>query len=315
MHRRRIQLVAGSTFSLSLPKEWVLRSGLRSRDELMITERDDGSLTVSSREPRQHSLENIALDIGQYLNNIDQVLFAVYFLGIENIELFSQQDLAKDVKARIRKTLTHMSGTEITYEDKRQIRIRVLLDKSKVDIIQVMYRISLIIDSTVSTISNDLNLSEIKINENEIDRLYFLISKIIYLSLRDAGILQSSGIRHATLIPSFFLIAKRLENIGDNLNHLAEHLAVSGGFRNRRRLLGFVNRELARGMRHLMQKNPGFFGSVRPSEAGRAKKGVASIRDDIVKGYMTDIVRFLLNIHEELVNISFYGDLMKRKIL
>ena len=45
-HGRRIQKTGGSTYIISLPKNWVTARGLRPGDTLLFTPRADGSLTV-----------------------------------------------------------------------------------------------------------------------------------------------------------------------------------------------------------------------------------------------------------------------------
>ena len=45
-HGRRIQKTGGSTFIVSLPKNWVLARGLGAGDVLFFTPRADGSMTI-----------------------------------------------------------------------------------------------------------------------------------------------------------------------------------------------------------------------------------------------------------------------------
>ncbi|MBU1604737.1 MAG: AbrB/MazE/SpoVT family DNA-binding domain-containing protein, partial [Nanoarchaeota archaeon] len=255
MHKRKIQLIAGTTYTVSLPKEWVRKNNLKEKNEILLHEKNDRTLIISPHSIEGKKLNEISLNIDEYAPNIDQILFAVYYLGIENISLFSKKELTKDVKSRIRKTIRHMSGTEINYEDKQKITIKVLLDKSKVDITQVFYRISLIIESSISNILEQLDINEIRINENEIDRLYHLIAKIVSLSLIDSNILYSSKIRNVSLIPAYFLIGKKLENIGDNINHLSEYLHKSKiNFENKKEILNFIKIELNKSIIYFMSK-------------------------------------------------------------
>ena len=224
MERRKIQLIAGSTYSVSLPKEWVKKNNLKEKDEIYISERSNCSLVIYPYLAKERSFNEISINIDEYSEDIDQILFALYYLSVEEITLFSKNKLKKEDKNKIRKTLTHMSGTEISYEDEKTIIIRVLLDKRKVDVIQVIYRILLIIDSSLANIISDFDIKEISLNENEIDRLYHLTTKIISSSQIDTNLLVSSNIKNPILIPSYFLIAKKLENIGDNINHLSNYL-------------------------------------------------------------------------------------------
>ena len=190
MERRKIQLIAGSTYTISLPKEWIIKNKLKEKNEILIYEKGDRTLMLSPHSIESKKLENISLNIDDHLSEINQVLFALYYLGIENISLFSKNDIAKEVRMRIIKTITNMSGTEVSYEDAKNIKIKVLLDKSKVEIPQIIYRIGLIIGLSVANLLDGFDITEIRINENEIDRLYHLISKIVSLSLIDSNILK-----------------------------------------------------------------------------------------------------------------------------
>ncbi|MCD6398981.1 MAG: hypothetical protein J7L08_03605, partial [Candidatus Aenigmarchaeota archaeon] len=149
MERRKIQLIAGTTYSVSLPKKWIKKNKLKEQDELIISEKNDKTLSILSASEEIGEISEITLNIDDYMENIDQILFAVYYLGIETINIVSKNILKKEDKKKIRKTLTHMSGTEISYEDKQKMTIKVLLDISKTDIKQILYRLYLIIESSI----------------------------------------------------------------------------------------------------------------------------------------------------------------------
>ena len=316
MHRRKIQLIAGTTYSVSLPKEWVRKNNLKEKNEILFYEKNDRTLVISPYAIEGKKLNEISLDIDKYISAIDQILFAVYYLGIENISLFSKKELTKDVKSRIRKTITYMSGTEINYEDKQKITIKVLLDKSKVEIFQVLYRINLIIESSILNILEQLNINEIRINENEIDRLYHLITKIISLSIIDSNILNSSKIKNVSLIPAYFLISKRLENIGDNINHLSEYLhKTKVKFENKNEILNFAKTELNRSISYFMSKSTNIFQKINVDNLRIINDYILKSKDKTIQNYLEDIIRYVVDIEEEIVNISFYNQLIHEDFL
>ena len=149
-----------------------------------------------------------------------------------------------------------MSGTEISYEDSHSVIIKVLLDKSKVDIMQIIYRISLIIKSSISNLIDNKDIDEIKMNENEIDRLYHLLIKMISLSLTDSCVLKSSKITNVSLIPYYFLIGKKLENIADNIENISQHLSdTKKQFEDRDKTLDVLGEELKILISYLMGDN------------------------------------------------------------
>ena len=98
MHRRKIQLIAGTTYSVSLPKEWVKKNNLKEQNEILFYEKGDRTLLLSPDAAGAKDLKAITLNIDNYLENIDQVLFAVYYVGVEIITLFSTNKYLKCTK-------------------------------------------------------------------------------------------------------------------------------------------------------------------------------------------------------------------------
>jgi phosphate uptake regulator len=319
MERRKIQLIAGTTYTISLPKDWVVKNSLSEKDELIISEKNNRTLVISHGNPgNDKALDSLSLNVDEYPESIDQILFAAYYLGVENITIYSKTELEKTLRARIRKTITHMSGTEISYEDRQKLTIRVLLDKSKIDLIQVLYRISLLIESSISGIESGPSMEEIRMNENEIDRLYHLTAKIISLALIDSAMLASSNIKNVSLVPSYFLMSKRLENIGDNLNHLAEYLTENKiEYSRKGSCLGFVREELARSISFIMalHRKGGVFPKASAESFRKAKESASAIKDQQVRGYIEEMIRYIGDIEEEITNISFYSRLIKEDVI
>ena len=209
-----------------------------------------------------------------------------------------------------------MSGTEITYEDKNNIKIKVFLDKSKIDILQVIYRIILIIESSITSLLGEFSIEEIRINENEIDRLYHLISKIISLSLTDAGILQSSNINYSSLITSYFLIGKKLENIADNINHISEHLNSSKGkFEHSKEILLGIKEEMDICATAIIGNKKNVFEKVSSEKIKHINSLISGIKDKVILNYAEDIIRYTIDIEEEIVIISFYNHLITQNII
>lgn len=313
MYRRKIQLIAGTTYSLSLPKEWILKNKLKEKNEMLIQEKDDGSLIISQDFMKKKRVDEIHINIDDCSEEINQKLFSVYYLGIENISLSSKKTLTKDIKAKIRNTLTYMSGTETIYEDKKTIKIKVLLDKTKIDIRQILYRINLLIESSFLNFLNKIDKYELRINENEIDRLYHLTAKIIHLSLVDSNILQTSQIKNASLTPFYFLISKKMENIGDLIFELSKYLRKNNkDLRDKKEIINFFIKEINRSIKHI--QNPGE--KLVKAESNILKnieEQINNMKDPIIKSSLKDVLRYIVDIGEETINISFYKQLLKQR--
>jgi len=316
MERRKIQLIAGTTYSVSLPKKWIKKNKLKEQDELIISEKNDKTLSILSASEEIGEISEITLNIDDYMENIDQILFAVYYLGIETINIVSKNALKKEDKKKIRKTLTHMSGTEISYEDKQKMTIKVLLDISKTDIKQILYRLYLIIESSIMSMIEKIDIKEIKMNENEIDRLYHLLTKIISVSLINSDILHSSKIKNVSLIPSYFLIAKRLENIGDDINHLSDYIyGKKRSLANNKKILNFIKNEINKAIDCLLMERPKKFIKASKEKILEMKKIITEMENKIISKYFEDMIRYVTDIQEEVVNISFYKKLISENKL
>lgn len=311
IHRRKIQLIAGSTYSITLPKDWIRKNNLKEKVELSLVEKNDRTLIVSTQESDEHKITDITLNVEDYQNNIDQVVLSAYYIGAENINIRAKKELPKDMRSKIRRIIPDMSGTEITFEDKDRLTIKVFLDKSKVDVMQVLYRVGLILDSSLSILLDDASVAEIEVNEDEIDRLYHLMTRIISLSLIDSNILRSSKIHSVSSIPSMFLISKRMENIGDNLYHLAKRMEdTSIEFSGKKEILTYIKNEMSRSVSYIISsKQKRVFDSADESATKDIKTKIRRIKDSEIKSFLIDTLRYTVNIQEELVTLSFYKQL------
>ena len=199
-----------------------------------------------------------------------------------------------------------MSGTEVSFEDKHTIIIKVLIDKAKVDINQSLYRIVLIIEQSIINLLGPGNRKELEANEEEVDRLYHLAIKVISIALKEAAILQSSGIRNVTLIPSYFLISKKLENIADNIYYLSgsascekKEAAVM------EHVLKLVREELGRSAAYLLGNGRGMFSRIAEGQLAAARNRVEGLTNTALRDNLRELVRYLMDVESELINISF----------
>jgi len=227
---RKIQSVGTSSFSVSLPKKWVEKSNLDAKSTVFFKELNDGSLLISpAKAAEKESLKKFSINVDDYKENFGQIVFAAYYLGSEEIIVYSDKKLSDKVKSELRDTVSYMSGTEIVFEEEKKMHLHILLDRAKINANNIISRISLIIDSSINSCLNGPDMKEINRNEEEIDRLYHLASKIILLSLADSNTLATSGIKHRSLAVPYLLISKKLENVADSIEDLAKILKANKG--------------------------------------------------------------------------------------
>ncbi len=312
MKHRKIQLIAGTTYSISLPKDWVKRNNLREGQELVISEREDKNLVLGPTLSKEIGREKIVINADEYVGSIDRVLLELYYLGFLNIDLISRkQDV--NTKIAIRKTISCMSGAIINYQDEQKTSISILLDKTKVDVIQLLYRMSLILEESILNLTERCDANVLLVNENEIDMLYHLVTKIISLAVKDSLLLNSSKIGQAQLIPSYLLVSKKLENLGDKIFYMANS-AREITPKNKEVLLS-IKEELRRTMKHVLADYSSMFARIQDQKLNELKKTIGLVKDQTTIDYLNNAIRFLVDIQEEVINISFYKSLMRKGVI
>ncbi len=304
MHTRKIQLIANATYSISLPKEWVQKNELREKSEIQIKETRNNNLLLSPQRLDENlKSAEIELDLEQYKKNIEGIVMTCYYKGYEKIIINSRSEIRKQYKLRLSRLIDYMSGTEITFEDSNTIIISNLLDKNKVDIRQTLYRIGLVMESSLEMISENSVDDHIEHNEIEIDRLSHLITKICSIAMTDIRVLSNSNIKDVNSIPSFLIIGKKLENVGDVIRDIAENGSKID--KVAKEIISEISKEIDRGLRYMISKGKRIFDKMDKGRITTISSKIRDIRDESLKKSLYEILNHLKNIEEEIVTISF----------
>ena len=309
-HKRKIQLIAGSTFSISLPKGWVKDMNLRPQQEIIVSEQADKSLIIFPSDPKDVNESSIEINIEDYGEKLPQILFSLYYYGFEEIILKSSKGISSQIKKSIREVVYDLTGTEIIYEDKNKVTIKIMIKDLNLDIFHVFYRINLLIEASVESILSDLDWKEIKFNEDEVDRLYNLSTKIITSAITNRNILLSSRINNLKTIPSLFLMAKRLENIADSVKNLGDILRKEKlKIKDVRNVFLEISKHLNYSILYLMNNKKEKYKLFQKER--EFKNRIRNIKDVLVSNILEEIFRYLINIQEEIIMVDFYRKLSK----
>jgi phosphate uptake regulator len=251
--------------------------------------------------------------LDDFKEDVSQALFVLYYLGTENLFISSRKEVTLEAKATIKHALKYMAGTEIVAEDKHKIHIKVLLDKSKVEVDQLFYRVGLLISTSIDSLLAS-SAEEIKDSEEEVDRLYHLISKILLLTHTNAEILLSSRIENVHYIVSYQLIAKKMENIEDCLYKISLIEGLKKG-KEMEKPLRFIQEKTMNGMTFLLNRNKKPFSRTPRAIVQAMEKDISRLGNIEVVKYLDDMLRFAVDIEEELTQISFMTMLIREKVL
>ncbi len=217
MEMRKIQKTGGSTYLISLPKEWITRLGLKQGDHLALIEKKDGTIILDPRydEKEIHREAVIAPN-----SNITVDITAKYLSGYDIIKIKSPNRISSELRDTIIKAKERLIGVEIVEESANEITLNCLISPDIVPIDKTLRRIHLLTlrmheEALKSFLEKDFELAKNVIErDDEVDKLYFLFVREIRSALQDPRLADKIGVTPIKCL-DYRMIVKSLENIGD----------------------------------------------------------------------------------------------------
>jgi phosphate uptake regulator len=221
MEIRKVQVTGGSSFMVTLPKEWAESVGLKKNDPVALDIRPDGSLTIHpGGEPvKQKSVKSVAA-----IDDVDflyRQLIGAYISGHREILVNSNKSIPGPIIAAVSRFTQTSIGLEIVEEDDERILIRDLMDHGEMHPSKSIERMRVLVRNMVSDVYGAMATGDFTSIENmdsrdtEIDRLYWLVSRQASIYLDDSGL--RSRINMSPLeISRGLTLARIMERIGDH---------------------------------------------------------------------------------------------------
>ncbi|MGB9939487.1 PhoU domain-containing protein [Methanosarcina sp.] len=225
METRKVQQTGGSTYIISLPKQWAEKVGIKTGMRVSLQAQPDGKLLINPiLEGRAVKTKKIDVT-GCGVKALERDIIAAYLHGYDRIELSSKRILAEQ-KQTIRRVCYKLIGPEITEESSNCVVIQDLLNPNELPIKKGVQRMFLIAGSmqkdavrALKTIDYDLAL-DVSQRDDEVDRLYLLISKQ-FRSILCGGGMPDSAETNIEEYHEFRMAASPLERIADHAQKIA----------------------------------------------------------------------------------------------
>ena len=216
MNLRRVQ-ETGGTFLVSLPRAWAKRGGLTKGSILAMVERQDGCLVIDPQYKFEKSVEVATISASQY---VEREITGKYLLGFDTIKIEGQNRLPANMSEKVRGTVRRLIGLEIVEEDAHIITLQCLLDPSSFPPEKILRREHLFAssmhrDALTAFMEEDVPLAkDIVERDDEVDRLYFLIVRLLRTAILNLGLSEKMGLSTIDCL-DYRLAASHIESIGD----------------------------------------------------------------------------------------------------
>ncbi len=252
-HGRRIQKTGGSTYIISLPKNWVLSRGLGPGDVLFFTPRADGSLTVFAEAGGPAEVERRIVPVSNETEeeHLFRRLIAEYIAGYPLLEIRTTGRMSPRTREVIRSFAQRMIGPEILEETGEAVILQDVVGQNPLPIPSIVRRMHQMVramqtDAMASFRGRDASIARDVIERDwEVDRLHWFLEKQVTSALRDARILATLELTLPEC--STYLLASRvLERIADHAVRIAETVPILGKERTPPRLVSELDKMAAR---------------------------------------------------------------------
>jgi len=219
MESRKIQLVGYRSYSISLPKDWILHNKLKEQDIVYLDTTKNDEILIRPSSIERAKKDTLTLDIDS-IDNIAEFIVFCYSKGIQ-VRLISKK-LSFDQIKSVREILKNLDGYEITTENDKLIEISFLFQNIDINLDKIIFRIVYLLKLMTTSLENK-DFSTLEETETSIDKLYHLGTKILFESLENQKIRLENRIMHQEDILHIKDIIKKLENIGDAIFMFKNH--------------------------------------------------------------------------------------------
>ena len=220
-----MQVTGGSTFTVSLPKDWATDNGVSGGSVVEFHPEEDALLLTPRREDEK--VEG-TLDIGGLEGNeLMRAVVTMYVSGFDIISLETSRVSAAQ-RRTIRDAVQSLVGLEVIGETSERVRLQDLLDSSELSLHNAITRMRLVAttmlgDSVTALVENDQDLAEDVVQrDDDVDRLWSMVSRVFRSVLRDPSAAADVGLDRETCF-DYHSSARQLERIADHATKIAEH--------------------------------------------------------------------------------------------
>jgi phosphate uptake regulator len=230
---RRVQFTGGSSYIITLPKEWIDAQKIKKNDPLGIEIQPDGTLLITKtieQGPLQRKLE-FSVDGITEPAYLFRLLIGAYISGITTITITSKERLPPFVRVVVRDFTQMTIGQEVVEENDSMITLKDLLNPSEMPFANTIKRMFVIVKAmhedaiTAIRTGNPSLAADVTARDNDVDRLHWLIARQIHMILSNVALSKKMGITPAMAV-HYFVISRIIERIGDHAERIADHMST-----------------------------------------------------------------------------------------
>jgi len=279
MTRRKIQLVGGGTYSVSLPKEWAESRGIEPGDEVGLHTHLDGVLVIEPQDGDGPDgvPEQVVLDVDDLdAPHVQRLLIAAYAAGVDRITLQADDGVSSAHRHAVGGATAELTGMTVVDESEAAITATVPVDPAEVSIGQSVRHFLFVATSMhrdgTAAVFGETSPESVLERTEQANRLHALVDRHFRRSLSKLDEVDALGITREELF-RLWTASRELKRVAESAETLAE---------TARRLDSPPEGPLTTDLREAARTARECVETATPAVVGGGK--VAPVRDSIAAG-------------------------------
>jgi len=228
MEIRKVQVTGGSSFVITLPKEWADKQKVKKNDPLGLVMQPDGTILVTKDLSETPSQREKVFDVTT-LNDprfLFRLLIGAYIAGYTTFRVFSSNRLSPEARMSVREFSQMTIGPEVVEETDTSISLKDLLNPAEMPLANTIKRMYVVVRNMHEDAMNALETgneslaSDVIARDNDVDRLHWLIARQTHIILRNPAMGRKMGVDPSHVVNTY-VISRILERIGDHAVRIA----------------------------------------------------------------------------------------------
>ncbi len=219
MFQRKVQKTGGSTYFVTLPKEWADEVGIKPQVLVNLIPSDSGALLlVPESLPGRN---RCTVEIGAWdFDRLQREIIARYIVGFDVIEVESDKIRAEQ-RRMVRDIAQGLIGLEIFDESQKTITLHALVNVRDFPPERTLRRVfdislAMVRDAVSAFCSHDVELAhDVVDRDDDVDRLTLLVARQYSLLLRDLVLEEDYGLSRLQFA-NYNEVVEQLERVADH---------------------------------------------------------------------------------------------------
>ncbi len=217
MKARKLQIVGKRSYTITLPKAWVIDNKLGPHDSITIERTTNNELLVKAGKeflPKGTKITAQREDI----KGMERFLRFCYMKNIDTVTIYSKHFDPASVR-EVKQAIKHIDGYGVTGESPTSMEISFLYHDIDVRVERIIRRMLYMLHVMMESlrVKDHETLDEI---EDTVDGLYLLAKRVLLRCMNSSKVREDNQLHSNESVLFLWICFKKIENIADTLHDL-----------------------------------------------------------------------------------------------